>query len=70
MNAAAPWLLAMLGGRQSARTIHFVVANLLVLFVIIHVFEVIVSGLWNNMRSMITGWYVLERKKIDDRPSA
>jgi len=48
------------GGRQSARTIHFVVAWLLVAFVLIHVFEVIVSGLWNHMRSMITGYYDLK----------
>lgn len=45
------------GGRQSARTIHFIVAWLLVAFVLIHVFEVIISGLWNHMRSMITGYY-------------
>ncbi|NEX60990.1 cytochrome b/b6 domain-containing protein [Noviherbaspirillum galbum] len=53
------------GGRQSARTIHFIVAWLLVAFVLIHVFEVIVSGLWNHLRSMITGYYVIhaETKK-------
>lgn len=45
------------GGRQSARTIHFIVAWLLVAFVAIHVFEVIVSGLWNHLRSMITGYF-------------
>ena len=47
----------LLGGRQSARTIHFVVAWLLVGFVAIHVFQVIVTGLWNNLRSMLTGRY-------------
>ena len=45
------------GGRQSARSIHFIVAWMLVAFVLIHVFEVIVTGLWNNLRSMITGRY-------------
>jgi len=45
------------GGRQSARTIHFLVAWALCAFVLIHVFEVIVTGLWNNLRSMITGRY-------------
>ncbi|HVO88313.1 MAG TPA: cytochrome b/b6 domain-containing protein [Casimicrobiaceae bacterium] len=45
------------GGRQSARTIHFLVAWALVAFVLIHVFQVIVTGLWNNLRSMITGRY-------------
>ncbi len=47
----------LFGGRQAARTIHFVAAWLLVAFVLIHVFEVIISGLWNNLRSMITGRY-------------
>jgi thiosulfate reductase cytochrome b subunit len=47
----------LLGGRQSARSLHFLAAAGLLLFVIIHVFEVIVAGVWNEMRSMITGWY-------------
>jgi thiosulfate reductase cytochrome b subunit len=62
--AMSPWLDSILpgwvdvfGGRQSARTIHFIVAWLLVAFVLIHVFEVVVSGLWNHLRSMITGQY-------------
>lgn len=45
----------LFGGRQSARTIHFIAAWLIVAFVLIHVFEVIVSGFWNHLRSMITG---------------
>jgi thiosulfate reductase cytochrome b subunit len=49
----------LFGGRQSARTIHFVIAWLLVAFVAVHVFQVIVTGLWNNLRSMITGRYRL-----------
>ena len=49
----------ILGGRQSARTLHFVAAFLLLAFVAVHVFEVIVTGLWNNLRSMITGYYRL-----------
>jgi thiosulfate reductase cytochrome b subunit len=60
--AMSPWLdslwpgwVDVFGGRQSARTIHFVVAWLLVVFVLIHVFEVIVSGFWNHLRSMLTG---------------
>jgi thiosulfate reductase cytochrome b subunit len=62
--AMSPWLdtlfagwIDLFGGRQAARTIHFIVAWLLVAFVLIHVFEVIVTGLWNNLRSMITGRY-------------
>jgi thiosulfate reductase cytochrome b subunit len=44
-------------GRQSIRTLHFIVAWMLVSFVAVHVFMVIVSGFWNNLRSMITGYY-------------
>lgn len=63
MNAFAPFLLDLFGGRQSARTVHFIIANLLVLFVLVHVVMVIVSGLSNNLRAMITGWFVIERHK-------
>jgi thiosulfate reductase cytochrome b subunit len=55
-----PGWVDIFGGRQSARTIHFIVAWLLVAFVLIHVFEVIITGLWNNLRSMITGRYRVE----------
>lgn len=61
MDAAWPWLVDVFGGRQSARTIHFIVANLLVLFVIVHVVLVLVSGFWNNMRGMVTGWFAIEK---------
>lgn len=47
------------GGRQSARTLHFIIAWLLVAFVLVHVFEVIISGFWNHIRSMVTGRYQL-----------
>lgn len=57
MNAAWPWLLDVFGGRQSARTIHFLCAFALVAFVLVHIVLVLVSGVFNNMRSMITGGY-------------
>lgn len=60
LNAAFPQLLDLFGGRQSARTIHFIVALALVLFVFIHVAMVLLSGFWNNLRSMITGRYDIE----------
>jgi len=49
----------LLGGRQSARTLHFLAAFGLVIFVLVHVFEVVVAGVWNEIRSMITGWYTV-----------
>jgi thiosulfate reductase cytochrome b subunit len=62
IDAAAPWLLHVLGGRQSARTIHFATGGAVVLFVLVHVAMVVLSGFANNIRSMITGWYALDRK--------
>lgn len=61
MDAAWPWLTELFGGRQSARSVHFIAAGLIVLFVVVHVLLVIVSGLVNNMRGMITGWFSLGR---------
>lgn len=60
LNSVLPGWVEFLGGRQSARTLHFAAAFLLVLFVLVHVFEVIVTGFWNNLRSMITGRYRIE----------
>lgn len=57
MNAAWPWLLDVFGGRQSARTLHFIFAFSLVAFFVIHLALVLISGVFNNMRSMITGGY-------------
>src|SRR6478735_6744709 len=58
-DTIAPWLLDVFGGRQSARTIHFICASLLVGFVIVHLAMVVLSGLWNNLRSMVTGRYAI-----------
>jgi thiosulfate reductase cytochrome b subunit len=60
MDAVFPVLLDVFGGRQSARTIHFLCATGIVLFAAVHIFMVIVSGLWNNVRSMITGRYAID----------
>lgn len=60
MDAAFPWLVDLFGGRQTARTIHFICATLIVLFVIVHVALVLVSGVWNNIRSMFTGKYQID----------
>ena len=60
LDAAFPFLVEIFGGRQSARTIHFLCATGIVLFVIVHVVMVLISGVWNNLRSMITGRYRIE----------
>jgi thiosulfate reductase cytochrome b subunit len=65
MNAVAPFLLDVFGGRQSARAIHFISASLVVLFVVVHLAMVLLSGVWNNLRSMITGCYAIEESNHD-----
>ena len=57
---AFPILLDIFGGRQSARTIHFLCAFALLAFVVIHLIMVLISGVWNNLRSMITGRYDID----------
>ena len=57
MDAAWPWLLDLFGGRQTARTIHFITMLLLVGFFVIHIIMVLAAGPLNELRSMITGWY-------------
>jgi thiosulfate reductase cytochrome b subunit len=61
MDAFSPGWVDWLGGRQAARTLHFVAAVLLVAFVLVHLFEVVVTGLVNNLRSMITGYWRLPK---------
>ena len=61
MDSLAPGWVDLLGGRQAARTLHFLAAVLLVAFVLVHVFEVIVTGLVNNLRSMVTGYWRLPK---------
>ena len=68
-NTIVPGWVDLFGGRQSARTIHFITAWLIVAFVLIHVFEVIVSGFWNHLRSMITGRYRIHGRERHE-PSA
>lgn len=63
MDASWPWLLDIFGGRQSARSIHFIAAALLVLFFVVHVAMVILAGPLNELRSMITGRYRLPKEK-------
>lgn len=55
MGAVFPWVLDMLGGRQSARSIHFLCAWFLVAFMLVHVVLVLLSGPLRQMRAMITG---------------
>ena len=54
-TAAVPWSVVLLGGRQTARTLHFFISGLLLLFVIVHVTMIALAGFRTRMRAMITG---------------
>ena len=62
-TSAVPITASALGGRQSARTIHFLVSALLLLFVVVHVVMVILAGFGSRMRAMITGRVVLSKER-------
>ena len=65
LDTAFHWLPAMFGGRQSARSIHFILTFLFVGFTFGHVFMVLATGVLNNMRSMVSGWY---KEKASEKP--
>jgi len=69
LNAVFTGWVDLLGGRQSARSLHFLAALGLVLFVVVHVVEVVIAGVWNEMRSMITGWYRVPEDPKEELPS-
>jgi thiosulfate reductase cytochrome b subunit len=55
ITSVFPVLVNVLGGQQSARTTHFFVASLLVLFLLVHIVMVCLAGFTNRVRAMITG---------------
>ncbi|WP_309623716.1 cytochrome b/b6 domain-containing protein [Novosphingobium sp.] len=63
LNAALPWLVELLGGRQSARSIHFLCAAGLVAFFLVHIAMVVLAGPINEVRSMLTGMYRLPKER-------
>ena len=65
IDSVLPFLADMLGGRQTARTIHFIMMLLLVGFFVVHIVMIFAAGPLNELRSIITGWY-----RTDARESA
>ncbi len=63
LNASFFWLLDLFGGRQSARSLHFLFATGIVLFIIVHLLMVVLAGPINEVRSMITGRFRLPKEK-------
>jgi thiosulfate reductase cytochrome b subunit len=64
-NAAAPWLLDVFGGRQTARTIHFLTMLALLGFFAVHIAMILLAGPLNEMRAILTGWYQVDKEKSD-----
>jgi thiosulfate reductase cytochrome b subunit len=62
VTAAFPDLFTLFGGRQSARSVHFIAATLMLMFILVHLVQVLVAGFANSMGSMITGRYDIERE--------
>ncbi len=69
MNAAVPFLTDMLGGRQTARTLHFATMLLLVAFFVVHMLMILAAGPINELRSIVTGWYRTDPAAHGDKPS-
>jgi thiosulfate reductase cytochrome b subunit len=69
-NAAFPFAVNSLGGRQSARTLHFFVSGFLLLFLIVHVAMIFLAGFTNRMRAMIVGTTITAAKPIDGNAGA
>jgi thiosulfate reductase cytochrome b subunit len=65
MDAAWPWLLDMFGGRQSARSIHFIVAAAMLAFIVVHLVMVVLAGPVNEIWSMISGRFRITPESTD-----
>ena len=65
MDAAWPWLLDLFGGRQSARSIHFICAFALLAFIVVHLVMVVLAGPINEIGSMITGRFRVPPDRSD-----
>ncbi len=63
MHPPWPFLLYPFGGRQSARSLHFLFGAGLVLFVLVHLVMVLLAGPFNEILSMLTGRYRLPKER-------
>jgi thiosulfate reductase cytochrome b subunit len=69
MDAAWPWMIDLFGGRQSARSIHFIAASALLAFFFIHMAMVLLSGPYNQVRAIITGRFRVPGKLAAEEPA-
>ena len=70
MDANWTFLLDIFGGRQSARSIHFLCAWTIVAFFVVHIVMVVLAGPINEVRSMITGRFRLPERRGDEEEAA
>lgn len=66
VDTAWPWLPDLFGGRQSARSIHFILATLTTLFILVHLVMVVLAGPINEVRSMITGRFRIPQPPVGE----
>ena len=65
LSPLTSWAIDLFGGRASARSIHFICAALIALFIVVHLLLVLLAGPYNEIRSMITGKFRIPH----DRPA-
>jgi thiosulfate reductase cytochrome b subunit len=66
-DAWAPLIGEVFGGRQSARSVHFLCAFGLVAFFVVHILMVLLAGPLNELRSIVTGWYRLPNERPEEQ---
>lgn len=65
MDAGLPWIPGLLGGRQSARTLHFLCLLFLLAFLGVHLAMTLLAGPLRLLRSMITGGLVIKPERTE-----
>lgn len=60
IDASWPWIVDAFGGRQTARSVHFIVTSAVVSFVLVHLLMLLLAGPWRLLRGMVTGWQRVE----------
>ena len=68
IDAFAPWLLELFGGRQSARSLHFLFMAAIFLFILVHLSQVVLAGPLNETRSILTGRYAVPPPRPHEEP--
>ena len=63
INAAWPFILDLAGGRSSARSLHWIAANLILVFIVVHLLMVVLAGPYNEVRSLITGKFRVDPER-------